>query len=374
MNAARTTTLRTLLRLGAALVVLTLLTGWFTWSAFDRVHDNAVVAHERTVPAILEVTAARNALIAADRAAVRSFHTGEARLAGPGEEYRSQIATARQYLTQAAEDITSADDSQRLRVVQGLLASYTGSIEQAAAIYRQDRDAPLWQADLWNATQLLHEVGVLAELDTRAGDNPDEPERLGHAQRQALDGLLGSSEQTWRTVCWTGSATVLFAVLVMTQMYLRRRFRRRVNPGFLAALTFLLILVAVACLTFSTADRLANVQETVDNVTVGWKATAEDIDAERKRDLAQLMWARCAEQCGYRIDEFIEQNLDVPAPGDGPVSVQMADGTERIKTASAAAVERKNYEFLLPLGTVLVLVSFLAGLYFHIDQYRYRVK
>ncbi|MGH8571363.1 MAG: hypothetical protein ACREX8_02145, partial [Gammaproteobacteria bacterium] len=65
-----TTTLRTLLRNGAALLVLTVVTGGFAWWAFDRAHDTAQTAQNRTVPAIMEVSAARSALIQADHAAI----------------------------------------------------------------------------------------------------------------------------------------------------------------------------------------------------------------------------------------------------------------------------------------------------------------
>lgn len=378
MSVPRTTTLRTLLRRGAALLVLTILAGSLTWYAFDRAQDGADGAHDLTVPAILEVSAARNALIAADRAAIESFSTDEARVAGPGEVYRSQIAIAGQNLTQAVEDVASEADSRRLQVVQGLLASYTSSIEQAAAIYRQNQEAPLWLADLWNASKLLHMEpgGVLIELDTLAGSaESGGPEKLGRAQRLALDEPLDSSEMIWSTLSWLVPVILLFGLLIVTQVYLTRRFRRIVNPGFLAAVLCLLGVVIVVSLTFSTGSRLSNARDTVDAVGQDWRNQADAIDRRGQKELAELVGQRCAGECGYTVNDFIkvnQNNLDSSAGDAG--SVQMTKGTERIKEVSDAAIKYRDYELLIPLGALLAGGLLAAGLYFHIDKYRYRVR
>lgn len=365
MNSPRTTTLPTLLRFGAALLVLTVVTGSLAWSAFIRSHDTAETARDRTVPAIMEVSAARTALIQADRAAILNFHTDAAQFGGPGEEYRNQIAVATQNLTRAAGDnVTGDDGSQTLRFAQGQLASYLSLIVQAAAIYRQNEGATLWVTDLWNASQLLHGAdGVLAELDA-----------LQRAQREKLNEELDSGDMFRSGLSWLVPAILLFGLLGVTQRYLTRRFRRVVNPGLLAAALFLLGLVGVTALTFDAYRNLASVRSAVHAVGDASLDHAKAIDTQGQQALAELMRSRCADQCGYTVDAFIKGN-----PSEGNLSleagsVQTTGDTERITDDIEDAGSYRNYGFLIPLGAVLVLGLIAAGLYFHIDKYRYRTR
>lgn len=372
MNPPRTTTLPTLLRFGAALLVLTVVTGWLAWSAFTRAHDTAETARDRTVPAILEVSAARTALIQADRAAILSFHTDAAQFGGPGEEYRNQIAVATQNLTRAAEDnVTGDDGSQALRLVQGQLASYLRSIEQAAAIYRQNENATLWVTDLWNASQLLHgevhgEDGVLAELDA-----------LQMAQREKLNEELDSGDMFRSGLSWLIPAILLLGLLGVTQRYLTGRFRRVVNPGLLAAALFLLGLVGATALTFDAYRNLASVRSAVHAASDASLDHAKAIDTQGQQALAELMRSRCGGECGYTVDAFVREYRSVGDLSPDVGSVQRTrdtERTERITDGIEAAGAYRNYAFLVPLGTALVLGPILAGLYFHIDEYRYRAR
>jgi hypothetical protein len=366
VSAPRTTTLRTLLRCGGALLVLTVATGWFAWSAFTHAHNTAETARDKTVPAIIEVSAARSALIQADQAAIQSFNTDAAQFGGPGEEY---LAIATQNLTRAAEDnVTGGDGSQTLRSAQGQLASYLSLIEQAAAIYRQNKNAPLWVTDLWNASQLLHgEHGVLAELDT-----------LQVAQRNRLDEELDSGAIFWSRLSWLVPAILLFGLLGMTQWYLTRRFRRVVNPGLLMAALCLLGLIGVTAVpTFNAYRHFASVRSAVPTAIDTPSERAAAFDKHGQQVLAELMRKRCADQCGYTVDAFLASHPD----GDGSSAtgiVQITGNTEHITRDITDNIENagqyRNYWFLVPLGSVLVLGSIAAGLYFHIDKYRYRAR
>ncbi|MGH4014794.1 MAG: hypothetical protein ACRDSL_12895 [Pseudonocardiaceae bacterium] len=361
-----TTTLRTLLRNGAALLVLTVVTGGFAWWAFDRAHDTAQTAQNRTVPAIMEVSAARSALIQADHAAILSFHTGAARFGGPGEEYRNQLAIATQNLTRAAEDnVTGNEGSQRLRFVQGQLASYLSLVEQAAAIYRQNENAALWMTDLWNASRLLHdpEAGVLAELHALQG-----------AQRERLTEELDSGDMVWSGLSWLLPAILLFGLLGVTQVYLTRRFRRVMNPGLLVAALCLLGLVGVTALTFNTYRDLVIVRDAVHETSDDSSNQAAAIDEERRLVLAELMRNRCGGECGYTVDAFIEKVPNAGGLSRDAGSAQPSGNTEDVTEVVRAAGDYRDYAFLVPLGVVLVLGPIAAGLYFHIDKYRYRAR
>jgi len=367
VNVPRTTTLRTLLRLGAALLILTVVTGWLAWSAFTRAHDTAEAAEDKTVPAITEVAAARSALSQADRAAILSFDTKAAQFGGPGEEYRNQIAIATQNLTRAAEDnVTEEEGSQALRLVQGQLASYMSSIEQAAAIYRQNENAALWRTDLWNASRQMHDAnaGVLTELDT-----------LQEVQRETLNDKLDSGGMFWSGLSWLVPAILLFGLLGVTQVYLTRRFRRVVNPGLLTAALCLLGLVSVAALTVDAYRHLASVRSAVHEASDASLAQAKMIDKQGQQVLAELMKNWCGGGCGYTVDAFVGEH---PSMGDLSREVgdiQMTgDTTERITDDIEEAGKYRNLVFLIPLGAVLVLGLIAAGLYFHIDKYRYRAR
>jgi len=346
------------------LLVLTVVTGWFAWSAVAHAHATIDRARDSIVPAITEVSAARSALIQADRAAVRSFRTDAAQFGGPGEEYRNQIAIATQNLTRAAEDnVTGERGSQTLRLVQGQLASYTSLIEQAAAIYRQNKNAALWMTDLWNASQLLHaDAGVLDQLDTLQKD-----------QRAVLDEELDSAGIFLSRLSWLFPAILLLGLLGVTQLYLTRRFRRVFNPGLLVAALCLLGLVSVAALTFDAYHHLASARSAVDKASDVSLSQAKAIDEEGQQILAELMRNRCNGECGYTVDAFVRESPGVDDLSREPGSVQLT-GNERITKNIKDAGEYRSLAFLVPLGAVLVLGLIVAGLYFHIDKYRYRAK
>lgn len=367
MSAPRTTTLRTLLRCGAALLVLTVAAGGFAWLAFTRADNTAETAQSKTVPAIMAVSAARSALSQADQADIQNFHSGAAQFGGPGGEYRNQIAIATQNLTRAAADnVTGTDGSQTLQLAQGQLASYLSLIEQAAAIYRQDKNAPLWVTDLWNASQLLHDDGVLAKLDT-----------LQQGQQARLDEELDSGDMFWSRLSWLVPAILLFGLLGVTQWYLTRRFRRVVNPGLVAAALCLLGLVGVtALMTFHAYHDFARVSSDVPAAIGASSAQAAISDKRSRQVLAELMKNRCTDQCGYTVDKF----LNASPGGDGSSAVgipPMTGDTERVARIAhdiKDAGQYRNYVLVVPLSAVLVLGSIAAGLYFHIDIYRYRAR
>ena len=76
---------RTRVRLGrllAGLLVAALITLTTSVIAVTRVFDTAATVRDHTTQAVLEVAAARAALAEADQAAIDSFRTGNARLAG----------------------------------------------------------------------------------------------------------------------------------------------------------------------------------------------------------------------------------------------------------------------------------------------------
>src|SRR6185437_890203 len=217
------------------LVVATVVVfGTSLWT-FRNVHRTVETVRINTAPAILEVRAAQEALVNANNAAISTFQSDEVRLSGPGLQHQNQFTFANQSLIQVAEhNVAGPRGSQRIQLLEGLLESYSGSIGQAHAHF----GTALGTADLWYASRLLHDP-ILVELDELLED-----------QTYALNDQIGSSSMTIVTLLiWTVPIVVLFVLLVMTQVYLKRRFRRAVNP--------LLLLATVVLIGFSIVTSLA---------------------------------------------------------------------------------------------------------------------
>ncbi|MFD0890387.1 hypothetical protein ACFQ08_38085, partial [Streptosporangium algeriense] len=260
------TTRRTLWRLRAMLTVAVAALFVTSFWLFQGVHQTA---DSTAISAILEISSVRQALATADRAAVETFAgvlepgttepdtpgTGvskpgasEPDASGPGaskagdsgpgdsgperptltlpaeQEYREQIQTAGLNLAQAARDDV-ADDvpgrSDDLQLAQGMLAVYTTLVEQAGEHYRRG-DGTVGATYLWGAFRLMHhdEQGILKTLDD--------------AQERQWAWLRAQFPSTWAmrtaTACWGVCLLTTLALLCGTQLFLRRRFRRDLNP------------------------------------------------------------------------------------------------------------------------------------------------
>ncbi|WP_067521097.1 hypothetical protein [Alloactinosynnema sp. L-07] len=364
MTAPPTTTRQSLRRFRNALLALTVVTAWFAMAAFNRAQDTANTVNTSTAPGIVAVSAARGALIEADRAAITSFSTGAAHLTGPGDDYRGQIAIASQNLTQAAQDIGDDGDSATLELVDGLLVSYTSSIEQAAASFRQSERTAPWASDLWTASRLLHaEHGVLALLD-----------RLRDQQIDTLDDQVDSGTALeW--LLWAAPGTGLLVVLLATQVSLRRRFRRTLNAGLVAATLFVLGLGVVAALTLVTGSRLDATRDTVRELSNSWRQQADARDNGGQRVLADLIDTQCAAEageCGSTVQRIVLDIRHTSHPDSS--QAKPTDGSARIVDHAATASGNDGYAFLIPLTAALAAVAIAAGLYVRMDEYRYRSR
>ncbi|MDT0309032.1 hypothetical protein RM780_19000 [Streptomyces sp. DSM 44917] len=246
-------TRRSLVRRSAALLALTAATVVVLFAAYRGVHDTAAPLREETAPAILDVTAARNALREA----------GAVSREGPGSGgFRVQIAVANQSLARAAEAGVLGEPGLRtLETVTGLIVSFSGWLELAD---RLPDEAPLREAYLHYAEHMLtgsgSGSGILERLDTLQTGRPGPPEE-GGVDGQA-DVLADQASFGWPLrAAWAlallGTAA-LVALLAETQVFLHRRFRRLLNPWLLAAtLTLVLGVAALAVLAAQTHDAKA---------------------------------------------------------------------------------------------------------------------
>ena len=214
-SAPKFTTVKTLWVLCMVLLVTTTVVFGTSLLVFRKVHSTVETVDTNTAPAILAVLAAQESLVKADSAAIRSFYSGEVNLNGPGLEHQNQLTFASQSLAQVAEHNSAGPQgSQRIQLLEGLLESYSGLIGQAHAHF----GTAIGTADLWSASRMLRtgDNSILAELDKLLKD-----------QTSALNDEISTSSMTSvPLLVWAAPIAVLFVLLGVTQVFLKRRFRR----------------------------------------------------------------------------------------------------------------------------------------------------
>jgi hypothetical protein len=360
---ATSTTRKTLwwLRLGlvagSALVLVTAL------ATFLGVRASIAEVRERTAPAVTEVSLAKEALVAAHSAAVAAFEHGHARLTGPSEQYEDEIALAGQQLAQVAEHNAAGEQgSQTLRLIEGLLPAYNSVIGQAGAHFRQDNGGALAASDLQSAADLLtaKENGILARLDT-----------LAVAQRAALDRQLGTD---WLdpaiTLLWAVPVLLLLALLIRTQRFLARRFRRTVNSALLAATAALVVLGAGTALLLGVQsgarDSGAALERTVDARSAATTTAAGQAQASLARVLVTSCRTGGVAACGDTVDAFVAATA---SPPEGPPAAD-------IDEPALPGLTEPGWNGLLGYGIPVLAagIGVLAagGLQPRLDEYRFR--
>ncbi|MEV0260738.1 hypothetical protein AB0I49_05260 [Streptomyces sp. NPDC050617] len=245
MSGTRTFLVRRL----TALLTLTALSFAALLAAYYGVSRNSGAVTGGTAPAIVQISSVRDALARSYDSARQGLGRDTADIEGPGENYRSALSTANQNLAQAIKGTVAGDSGrQSLRTVTGLVASYADLVQQAYV----NRDNPvLRDAYLGYARDMLRSGGSSGILDRLQGL---QRQQLGVLERQASFGWV--LWLTWIVACALFAA--LGWLLVDTQRFLRRRFRRLVNPFLAAATALLAVLLPLALFTGQTQDRLAS--------------------------------------------------------------------------------------------------------------------
>jgi len=375
-------TRRTLWQLLAALLGLTTVVLAASVSVMAGTSRTAETVRTRSAPSILALAAVRTSMIRADAAAIDSFRTGRARLAGPGDDYQRYIAAATQGLAQAAGDIVTGEKSSlRIQLVEGLIVTYTGLVGQAHAHYLQNSDDSLATVYLWYASLLVHDGGgILDQLDGLTGD-----------ESSALAGRLSSG---WlspaATLLWVVPMIALLGVLVFAQLFLRERFRRRLNAWLLLGMVLLVTLAAGTSLALVSKSRLAQTRSALTGAEQLAQRQAADTDAQGQRYLAQMLRTLCPhqgqeEQCGWTVKEFLSAH---PAPtasttpsADPSAAVraqaednQVAEGGREVNRDAEAASGAASYALVGLAVAVLLGTTVWLALRPRIEEYRYRPR
>lgn len=204
----------------------------------------------RTVPAIIDAQKIHEGLADADRSAANDFLSGGVEVSGPRQQYQRDITAVTSQLEQAAErNAIGSQASSDLQRISAEVNEYTGLVETARTYNRVGY--PVGATYLRTASQLMHnpQNGILADVDTLDKLNNQD---LGRENSQiwiAAGALAG----------FYVIALCLLVILVYTQGFLRRRFRRRRNSRVLMAMVLLLMLGAglgaQATLTYANLEQ-----------------------------------------------------------------------------------------------------------------------
>lgn len=274
--AGRSTPERLRRRLAVVLAATVLL--WITATiVLQGLHGTVQSVRGSTSPAYLDVIKAHAALSDADRAAWQSFRSGQAQFTGPGLQFQDDITNASQDLQQLAA-LSGGAGSQQLQTVSGQLVNYQALVEQADAAYRTDvalgtaSSHELGYAYLTYASHSMRDPGgLLATIN-----------ELAVLDQRTVEGQLASP--------WADPALFLaFALagllglgsIIVTQGYLRRRFRRRISPPLLAAAALVCGLMAWMAIVILPADAaFAAARGTaLPRLTGIWQAQIRAVDA-----------------------------------------------------------------------------------------------
>lgn len=350
------TTGQSLVLLRNVLLTLTALTLVVSWLSFQAVRGTVDTVRTDTAPAVLGITNARIALAEAERAVNESFASGHSPLTGPGERYQNQIALGGQALTQVAEDNVAGERGRvLLRSVEGLLVDYIGLIEQADAHQDRERDAvpPLATANLWYASGLMDDVQN--RLVT-----------LSELQRAALTGQISPPGRLLTDLAPPVLAVTSLIALIRAQTWLRRRFRRRVNPALVAATVLTAGIAAIGLLNVMARQDLDHAVTTLDQAVDTRGTVVAANSAQGDTFLRAFLDRQCAGMaCGVSVERFR------PPPTHPTDSAQDAAAkSERAATAIATA-DISGLEPLLPTAAACVGVLITLGLWPRLAEYRF---
>jgi hypothetical protein len=261
------TTARDLTRRLWVLLALAAATTIALFGAYRGVHDDAVPLASSSAPGVLAVDTAQSALVQA-----RTSAQGASRDSGGTGDFTTQISVAYQSLAlAAADDVTGLSGRQSLQTITGLIAVYSGWVEEAA--HQPDgllHDAYLHYAD-----------STLGAVKGTASDDASVMGRLDDLQRRQLAVVHGQT--SFGPLLWCGWITALalgaltLAALAEAHRFSRARFRRRWNRPLLAAGLLLPAGTAVlGVFTWWTHDGMFHSRNLLDDAPAALSSLSSD--------------------------------------------------------------------------------------------------
>lgn len=215
---------------------------------------------------------ARNQLVAADAAATTAFLVGGLEPVGLRERYDAAVDAGARALTVLAS--TGPDGAAGLGGVSADLTRYTGLVEQARANNRQG--FPVASAYLEEASTVLREQ-IVPALD-----------ELVAAEQRQVDAQVATARFAAPTL--VGAGVLVLVLLVVVQVWVARRTRRRLNAG-LAAATVAVVLVAAVggAVLGGAATRAVDVRDDAYRATVQTSQAFALVNDARSREAFTLI-------------------------------------------------------------------------------------
>ncbi|MGY1453626.1 hypothetical protein [Streptomyces sp. SS8] len=313
-----------------SLVVLALLAAAVLFAAYDDTHRRPAAVRDRTAPAVLEVAAARGALVNAHLAARDHLASELVDGTGTDETYRTYMAAATQSLSRIADRQVAQEEGKReLSTVIALLVVYQEAVGRAIEHSEDEALSRAWRA---SADTIINrgETGILARLD---GLQRDQLRRLGEQTE-----LTDARRELW---WWVEKAPLVpLLALAVVQWQLQWRFPQRLNPFLLLACAVLLaswLPVRWAADTQKGLDEARRELVAVAEPQQGAKARGELPRGEPEETRAAITGART------RVEEVLDET----------------SGSGRLAG-------------LIPAGGAAVALLSWAGLQRHLSQYRFR--
>ncbi|MFF8950566.1 hypothetical protein ACF09I_17500 [Streptomyces sp. NPDC014940] len=222
------------------------------FASYQGVHGDAGPLRTSSAPAVVSIDTALYALGEAEADATGATPSTS--------EFQKQISVAAQSLAQAAaDDVGGPAGRQAVQTVAGLITEYTGMVQKAQL---QPSGSVLREAYLSYASSMLKsdESGIEARLKL-----------LQDQQRAAVRRQTSFGGPLWLGWSVAGlCALALGAALAETQLFLRRRFRRRYNRQLIGAAVLTAGgFVTLVLFTVWTHRGMADTRGLLDRVVAG---------------------------------------------------------------------------------------------------------
>lgn len=370
-----TTTWRTLRRQRISLLTVALVLCAAAAILLGVAARTAYAMRADATTAASQIATARQALTEADSDAIASLGSKAAQLTGPGNDYLGEITLASQSLEQVAEvNEAGAPGSQSLRLIGSLISTYSGMIEQANADFASNQPQ-LGLAEVWYASDFMHmpQSGILGELST--------------LEKAEQDGLRAEDSSFWTSPwtvpLWGVPALALLVLLISAQRYASRRFQRTVNP-LLAASSLLVfaMLVVGPLFALSADDTLARSVDGLQSITKDRDTQIGTLDTGQGQ-LATLLGQYCSTTsagCQATIDAVHDRAPATPSASTTGTARQQPKLAEDANQVAAIADQQSwaanadlGLAVGLGVGALLVVAGVLLGMRGRINDYRYRV-
>jgi hypothetical protein len=267
-------------------------------------------------PAVLDARKLHLELADADRSAANEILIEAIAVSPPRLSYESDLNHAADDLVKMARRTTSADAAGLLQILHQQLIEYTGLVGQGRALNRQG--LPLGAAYVREASNLMHQpaVGILARVDELGTLGDQELVRDDEALLMAAIALAAN-----------GAITAgLLLLLWRTQVFLRRRFRRRHNPMLLVASG--LVIVVSAGMAFSVTEARVALgsarSDAYERLSDMWRAREVTYDADGNKTF--VLVASNSDSAQQAFFAAMRQLVDVPldTPATSPADQQAA--------------------------------------------------